>query len=103
MQPQQQWAHFSALFAWLCAQTVESNPFVPACLAKECSTEVQALGGDAYTQALSTCASKNFGPCPAKAWDCLGDATCRSVVSCAPKVLGTCKADIWKMMTHKEA
>jgi len=91
-----------ALFGWLSVQSVESNPFVPACISEQCSTEAQALGGDAYTQALSACVSRNFGSCPAKAWDCLGDTTCRSVVSCAPKVLGTCNADIWKMMTNKE-
>jgi len=99
---QQQWLILVACFAWFALHSVEGNPFVPACIWEECSTEAQALGGDSYTQALSTCASKNFGPCPVKAWDCLGDKTCRSVVSCAPKVLGTCKADIWKMMTHKE-
>jgi len=99
---QLQWLLPVALFVWLAVQSAESNPFVPACISEQCSTEAQALGGDAYTQALSTCASKNFGSCPGKAWDCLGDATCRSVVSCAPKMLGTCKADIWKMMTDKE-
>eukprot|EP00419_Tripos_fusus_P033450 CAMPEP_0172777400 /NCGR_PEP_ID=MMETSP1074-20121228/201380_1 /TAXON_ID=2916 /ORGANISM="Ceratium fusus, Strain PA161109" /LENGTH=460 /DNA_ID=CAMNT_0013614315 /DNA_START=54 /DNA_END=1433 /DNA_ORIENTATION=- len=101
-QQQQRWALFVALLAWLSVQTVQSNPSVPACLAKQCSAEALALGGDAYTQDLGNCASKNFGPCPAKAWDCLGDATCRSVVSCAPDVVGTCKADIWKMMTDKK-
>jgi len=99
---QQQWLLPVALLGRLSVQFAEGNPFVPACISEQCSTEAQALGGDAYTQSLGTCASKNFGPCPAKAWDCLGDPTCRSVVHCAPKVLGTCKADIWKMMTHKE-
>lgn len=76
-----------------------AGDFVPSCIAKECSLQAKALGGDGYVKALHSCASKGFGPCGDEAWACLGDPACRSVLSCGPQVLDSCGSDLWKMLT----
>lgn len=82
------------------AAAADEQPFVPLCIAEQCSTEAKALFNDKYTTTFKECAGENFEPCAGKAWDCLGDAACRSVLTCAPVVLDTCKADLWKMVTE---
>lgn len=80
-------------------RVTSAHPFVPKCLAEQCSTEAMAVAKDDYTAALLKCSSENFGPCATDAWDCLGDASCRSALTCGPSVIEACSDDIWKMIT----
>eukprot|EP00927_Polykrikos_kofoidii_P020287 TRINITY_DN1958_c0_g1_i5.p1 TRINITY_DN1958_c0_g1~~TRINITY_DN1958_c0_g1_i5.p1 ORF type:complete len:437 (-),score=67.67 TRINITY_DN1958_c0_g1_i5:402-1712(-) len=84
------------------ARTREGSAFVPTCIADKCSSQVLALGTDAYTRDAFDCVVGEFGPCASKAWACLGDETCQTAAKCAPKVFDTCKADIWKIMTNEK-